>query len=629
MTKLYIGMGLLLLATIVIAIGVSSDAQARTCVWDGDDAGALASTDANWDLDTAPIAGDDIVFDGSAGGTSDDSCTWDLATNSFGNFTILATYGGTVTQSSDMYITRYSQAGGTFTGSTTKWVYCSGNIVKSGGVWTLWTISFRLSTDSTSISISNTDSTLYRLNASANIQYINSHSETNTIRNSLQVLPGKTLTFTNGVVLQTHSGFSNSLLNSGNIVIASGKTMYINCHSDVTINFGAISGGTVYVGLYDGTSASRTFTLGSTLNINSILIVAGWPSGGSSILTFNLAGYSLSSTSLTVGTRGIVSSTVAGASVTATGAVTVSANGQLDATHIATINCGGNWNPSAGTWKPGSSRVTMTATGTSTMAAGQWFYDLYINNGVTRTLASATVVQHHKEIAGTLVQAGYNVIINGSYAIPLSINGTHNGNIYVNTSATNPVVYTQPSMGSYVLRAGDFVLRITGGYDIEVDGDAGILSIKVLQWSAAGYQFKASSSVTTANYTFTCRTLVAKDWLDVYRDNIFLDTYYSVDGWIDVYENGTWSEHTYTISEYAGSVLPSTSEVDYSLLIMVAVILALITLVGVFERKVLIFAGLMWIVVSVLFLFDVDSMLMVVGAGMGMFISAIGFGEWM
>ena len=133
-----------LVAILGLSLTLIDGAEARTCVWDGGDAAsALASDPDNWDTDTAPIAGDDILFDG-LNASADDPCTWDLATNSFGNFTIAAEYSGTITQSSDMYISGYSQAGGTFTGDVTKWVYCDGSVLKSAGTFTIYKTRFNL-----------------------------------------------------------------------------------------------------------------------------------------------------------------------------------------------------------------------------------------------------------------------------------------------------------------------------------------------------------------------------------------------------------------------------------------------------------------------------------------------------
>ena len=61
------------------------------------------SDDANWSLGHSPIEGEDPTFDG----TSVNNCNADDPTPT-GVLTIAAGYTGTITQSSDMYISGYS-----------------------------------------------------------------------------------------------------------------------------------------------------------------------------------------------------------------------------------------------------------------------------------------------------------------------------------------------------------------------------------------------------------------------------------------------------------------------------------------------------------------------------------------
>jgi len=108
MKKLILALGLLFLC---------SNAWARTATWDGGDAGALASTAANWDLDTAPVAGDAVVFDG----TSSDNCTFDL-TADFASINTTG-YGGVVTAS---VTTRFS---GNITFANSTWAHGNQKII--------------------------------------------------------------------------------------------------------------------------------------------------------------------------------------------------------------------------------------------------------------------------------------------------------------------------------------------------------------------------------------------------------------------------------------------------------------------------------------------------------------------
>lgn len=68
--------------------------RARTCTWDGGGADALASNAVNWDTDTAPVAGDSIVFP-----TTTKACTWDISL-ALAAFTVNSGYVQTITQNS-------------------------------------------------------------------------------------------------------------------------------------------------------------------------------------------------------------------------------------------------------------------------------------------------------------------------------------------------------------------------------------------------------------------------------------------------------------------------------------------------------------------------------------------------
>lgn len=279
---------LIIVAAIFCFTFLSEDSEARLCVWDGDDAGAHASTAANWDLDTAPVAGDDILFDG-LNATGDDACTWDLATDSFGMFTIGAGYSGTITQSSDMHITGYSQAGGTFTGETTKWVYCNGS-ASSTSVITPGVSNFKLTLDGSTTSNLNCKI----LQISANVSgYVNSRG--------LLIDSGKTLTLTSDSNVFCYAGFYGV---NNNGVIAGNKVLAIYVYDTSAIQNTNIGTATVLklVILTADVSSARTLTITSNIICNSIEI----KSSHAQTNALNLNGHSLTAATITVGTRGIL-----------------------------------------------------------------------------------------------------------------------------------------------------------------------------------------------------------------------------------------------------------------------------------------------------------------------------------
>ncbi len=110
------GLAVWAITTLPVHAGVS-----RT--WTGGGVDALASTAENWSDNTAPVGGDNVVFDG----TSSTDCDWDLDI-SVVDWTQTADYGGTVT-----IRTEYPDVpGGTgFTNLT-----ITGNVTLEGGVWT-------------------------------------------------------------------------------------------------------------------------------------------------------------------------------------------------------------------------------------------------------------------------------------------------------------------------------------------------------------------------------------------------------------------------------------------------------------------------------------------------------------
>src|SRR6185436_1071085 len=103
-----------------IAMGVAAaglvlwaeSAAASVRTWDGGGSGNNWSTAGNWSSDTAPVAGDSVVFDG----TSTKNCTMDTDVD-LGNFSVNAGYTGTISKSGTRRITLGygSNGGGVFT----------------------------------------------------------------------------------------------------------------------------------------------------------------------------------------------------------------------------------------------------------------------------------------------------------------------------------------------------------------------------------------------------------------------------------------------------------------------------------------------------------------------------------
>lgn len=109
-----------------------AQAAGATRTWDGGGADNNATTAANWSSDTAPTAGDLVVFDS----TSTKNCTWNIsAATTFASFSINSGYTGTISLSNSLTMTgAYTQATGTLTFNAASVVVTAGeNSTVSGG----------------------------------------------------------------------------------------------------------------------------------------------------------------------------------------------------------------------------------------------------------------------------------------------------------------------------------------------------------------------------------------------------------------------------------------------------------------------------------------------------------------
>jgi hypothetical protein len=529
-------LALLFVVGLFLLLGfASSNASADTHIWDGEDAGALFSTDANWRIwgganDVEPTAGDDIKF-----WDWDDACTWDVALT-VGAITLGANYSGTVTQGAVPFgCNNFERYAGTFTGSGVLYpITVSGNwngvassyscsVIMTGAGKTLASSNYagvQIEVGASVTAASNV--VVYGTNCIFHVHgtYIPGGTATTVYASMADVIIDGTIQGTAKLSLTFHV--------SANLA---GITGTINC----PVNFGIDAG------------ASKTISLIRDQAFgNSIIVVGG---GVGVTLTVDETGYSLSATSVTASTRGIISSSVAGAKVTTTGAITVSANGQLDATNIAWISCGTNWDSSAGTWKPGVNQVNMTATGTTKLAGGQTFYNLLAaNGGTTRTLLSNVVVTNHKRVDGALAQGAYSVTVSGSNAKPLEINGTTSGVIAITSSAASYTIYTNVAMGAgSVSTTKECTFIFTGG-QTTVTPDSGTANVSMKSWTGTNdYRWYLGETDGAANVTFSIPGMTASGRYDLYLDGANFQTFHANGAGVLAIYHATWSGHTMTL----------------------------------------------------------------------------------
>ena len=326
-----------------------------------------ASSGSNWSPSGAPTTGDDIVFDS----TSTYSCTWDLS-GTFGLFSINSGYTGTITQSADFTVSSFSISSGTFTGSTSYLLTCSGNWAKTGGTVTNNVLRLRMTGDGTSLTGAWDDFGFYFLQVSGNIT-VDSGLTNPTATFSLTIDSGKTLTIASGrkfeVINQPPA--SGAFTNLGTIA-GPGTMIFYWSYGSSTVTFGNI-GAPVEIKITYAATASRTLTLGSDTTFGSTLNV--YSTHSTYTITLDGGGYTLTVSGLTtLGDRGIM--TQGTGTWTFNGELTISgASSQF--TQGGDINCtsftisNGTFTGSTSYWLTTTSGFTKTG-GTITSWTVQW-----------------------------------------------------------------------------------------------------------------------------------------------------------------------------------------------------------------------------------------------------------------
>lgn len=244
------------------------------------------SDDANWSLGHSPIEGEDPTFDG----TSVNNCNANDPTPT-GVLTIAAGYTGTITQSSDMHISGYSQAGGTFTGNTIKWIYCNGNFIKNGGTLTQDKICLDITNGTLK---SNSPSTrLYSLKIHGSV-VIDSNIHIYYSSSSLfELTPDSELIINEGYILVMYrkSYFYGIVKGLGTLYLCD-FPLIIQNNFEINVTFFADS----------GNSETKKFNTDVVIN-GSVTIKHNI---ADKLLTIDLNGYNFSSLSIIVDLRGIL-----------------------------------------------------------------------------------------------------------------------------------------------------------------------------------------------------------------------------------------------------------------------------------------------------------------------------------
>jgi hypothetical protein len=272
-------------------------------------------------------------------------------------------------------------------------------------------------------------------------------------------------------------------------------------------------------------------------------------SSASKKIILDLNGKLMSLTSISLSTRGSVQSSVAGARLTASTTIAVSANGNLDATNILYINCATNWDTSAGTWFPGlssgASQVNMTGTGSTKLGASQYFNNLVMSPGVTRTLSSNVIIQNLKDMAGTLTEGAYSVTINGTSTNPARLNGTWSGVINITSSGASYTIYAANSWTG-TLQTSKATTIITPAHKLIVT-PAGSKWVNVTMRNGA---FWCGSTSASASVTFAYDGWTVGTKYSVHADAVRVGGYTAMGGGYVNFTYASWSAHNITLDAY-------------------------------------------------------------------------------
>lgn len=366
------------------------------------------SVDGNWSLGHVPDSDETATFDN----TSVNNCTANSATESYG-WDIKATYSGTVAQgTNDIYIGvggfAMAGPGPTFTGATTNVVKCGGGFTKTGGTLTANVLNLAMTAGGTFVS--NNDFGIRDLTVNDDTVMSSSitvrHDLTIDDDISLSISADKTLNY-----LARYNLVTGTFANSGTV---DGSGTIVFFYQDgvpaTEIVFGNIAAPTS-LALAAGAGASRTAALTTDTTFLSTLTV--YSLHATRTMALDLNGHSLQASGLiTASTRGIISSSVAGAKIKS-GNITVSANGTLDNTNISQIDSDGTIDTSAGTLTTGTERWVLAGNGkTIKLAAGQKFYDLITRGHSNYSLLSNITVDNE--------YVSCSPIRSGAYAITLT-----------------------------------------------------------------------------------------------------------------------------------------------------------------------------------------------------------------
>jgi hypothetical protein len=332
--------------------------------------GNLASTDANWVGGVKPVAGDDIVLDG----TSVANMTQDLVLT-FGSYSQNAGYSGVVTvaASTDWGTTGDIKiAAGTLTSVLTSTITCGGDLIYSGGTITANLLKL-IMTKNGGVMIFVGRVYMPALTVNDNTT-LSASSTGSPYVVSLIVALAKTLTLNYEMTCYDRGG-ALAYSNLGTITGSAGFRILFRGSTAKNIVFGTVNCYVTILGDSDvNMTADATLTLTADAIIGGVLTVNGGTQTKTITLDTSASNYRLSSAgAIIMGARGIVNGRAS--KITSTGYTQNGANSVFTQGGILIVE--GPANVSNGTWAVNENATVDDLTqsgGTITVAAGKILY---------------------------------------------------------------------------------------------------------------------------------------------------------------------------------------------------------------------------------------------------------------
>jgi hypothetical protein len=379
---------LLLISAFPLIVHVSSENVSATSAdntWIADGSSS-ASVAASWENDTL-VSGQNIWFTSAHVG----ACSWNVA-DSFGTFNI-KTYTNTVTQAASFSVTGYSQAAGTYTGSTSFVLSDSGGFLQSGGTITNNVLRAIFSGEGSTVSLIGEYYNTVRffgIQISANVTLSSNGAMMSYGPPYVTIDAGKTLTLT----LEKQFLYfptTNSVFTNNGVIAGLGTLTVWVYDADRIMTFGVVNAPLQIRD--DGSSTSnRIITLGSDTALGSTFSISSAHATHTATLDLSASNYTLSTTAITIGTRGVLKG------------------------RASQITASGNFDSSAGSYLPESSSLHLTGASKILKTNGvAGFQNLFLDSSGSYTLSS-NVTTYKYWGNGTLTKGSYNLYVNNDQA---------------------------------------------------------------------------------------------------------------------------------------------------------------------------------------------------------------------